>query len=70
VYVPSEWGSEFVPLLESGGKDAPLRGTLLVARYGEGTYVYTGLALGRQLTAMKPGAYRLLANLVSLPKVR
>jgi hypothetical protein len=37
-----------------------------VARLGEGTYVYTGLAFFRQLPEAVPGAYRLLANLVSL----
>jgi hypothetical protein len=37
-----------------------------VARYGKGTYVYTGLAFFRQLPAGVPGAYRLFANLVSL----
>ena len=33
---------------------------------GEGTYVYTGLALFRQLPAGVPGAYRLFANLLAL----
>jgi hypothetical protein len=46
--------------------ESPLQGGLLVARYGKGTYVYTGLALFRQLPAGVPGAYRLLANLVSM----
>ena len=40
-------------------------GALLAARYGKGTFVYTGLALFRQLPSGVPGAYRLLANLVS-----
>jgi hypothetical protein len=38
---------------------------LLVARYGRGRYVYTGLAFFRQLPAGVSGAYRLFANLIS-----
>ena len=43
-------------------------GSLIIARYGKGNYVYTGLSFFRQLPAGVPGAYRLLANLISLPK--
>ena len=42
------------------------RGGLLVADYGKGSYVYVAYALYRQLDEGVPGAYRLLANLVSL----
>ena len=45
--------------------EAPKSGSLLYARSGRGTYTYVGLALFRQLPAGVPGAYRLLANLVS-----
>lgn len=41
-------------------------GGLLIAEYGKGTYVYTGLAFFRQLPAGVPGAYRLFINLLSL----
>lgn len=40
-------------------------GSLIVADYGKGRFVYTGLALFRQLPAAVPGAYRLLANLLA-----
>jgi hypothetical protein len=43
-----------------------LRGGLLVARHGQGTYVYTGLAFFRQFPEGVPGAYRLFANLLAL----
>jgi hypothetical protein len=46
----------------------PQKGGLLVARYGKGIYVYNAFALYRQLPAGVPGAYRILANLVSLGK--
>jgi hypothetical protein len=66
-YFPSEWDSHFIPLLasEDAGEE-PLKGGLLVASYGKGTLVYTGLTFFRQLPASVPGAYRLFANLVSL----
>ena len=44
----------------------PLEGGLLVARYGEGIYVYTGLSFFRALPAGVPGASRLLLNLLGL----
>jgi hypothetical protein len=39
-------------------------GSLIISDYGKGRFVYTGLALFRQLPAGVPGAYRLLANLL------
>lgn len=44
------------------------RGLLVEARVGRGTWTYVGLGLFRQLPAGVPGAYRLLANLVSRPR--
>jgi len=67
LYFLRSWDERFTPLLEMGdpGED-PLRGGLLVAKVGEGAYVYTGLSLFRQLPGGVPGAHRLLANLISL----
>ena len=64
----SDWdAAHFTPLLAcSDVGEAPLKGGLLVARYGRGYFVYTGLSFFRQLPAGVPGAYRLFANLVSL----
>jgi hypothetical protein len=44
------------------------KGMLTVARVGRGTWTYVGLGLWRQLPAGTPGAYRLLANLLSRPR--
>ena len=41
-------------------------GALLSAQYGKGRWVYVGLGLWRQLPAGVPGAYQLMANLISL----
>ena len=43
-------------------------GSLVEAKVGKGRWLYVGLALWRQLPAGTPGAYQLLANLLSLPK--
>ena len=45
-----------------------LDGSLIIAKYGKGNFVYTGLVFFRELPAGVPGAYRLLANLISLPQ--
>jgi len=44
----------------------PKRGALVEARVGSGRWIYLGLGLWRQLPAGTPGAYALMANLVSL----
>jgi len=46
------------------------KGALVEARVGRGTWTYVGLGLFRQVAAGTPGAYRLLANLVSRPRGR
>ncbi len=69
-YFPGTWDeAHYTPVLAMNDPgEAPLKGSLLVARYGKGYYVYTGLAFFRQLPAGVPGAYRLFANLLSLGK--
>ena len=67
----SSWAPQWTPLLstEDPGQ-APQQGGLLVAPVGRGRYIYAALALYRQLPEGVPGAYRLLANLVSSGKAR
>ncbi len=63
------WDPAYTPLLSMKDPDtADLQGGLLMAKTGKGVYVYTGLALFRQLPAGVPGAYRLFANLLALGK--
>lgn len=69
-YFPSSWDEaryETVLLMNDPG-EAPLKSSILIAKHGQGHYVYTGVAFFRQLPAGVPGAYRLFANLVSLGK--
>jgi LmbE family N-acetylglucosaminyl deacetylase len=42
------------------------RGALVEAKVGQGRWIYVGLGLWRQLPAGTDGAYRLMANLISL----
>lgn len=66
IYFPNQWDDHFVPVIAcSDPGEQPLKGALLVAPYGKGRFVYTGLAWFRQLPAGVPGAYRLFANLVA-----
>ncbi len=68
-YYPRQWDPHFTPILAcSDPGEAPLKGGLLVAQYGQGHFVYSGLTFFRQLPAGVPGAYRLFANLISLGK--
>jgi LmbE family N-acetylglucosaminyl deacetylase len=49
-------------------KEKMHEGSLIVAKYGKGNFVYTGLVFFRELPAAVPGAYRLFVNLLSIPK--
>jgi LmbE family N-acetylglucosaminyl deacetylase len=64
-----KWDPRYKPLVETHDPNQnPQAGGLLLAHYGHGIYVYEAFALYRQLPAGVPGAYRILANLVSLGK--
>jgi len=63
------WDSHYEELIETHDPEQdPQKGGLLLARYGKGAYIYDAFALYRQLPSGVPGAYRILANLVSLGK--
>ncbi len=68
LYYPNEWDKAFTPVLASNDKgETPKKGALLVAKLGKGNYIYTGLSFFRELPEGVSGAYRLMANLISLP---
>lgn len=48
--------------------EAPVTGGLVYAKIGKGNFVYNSYSFFRQLPTGNPGAYRLFANLLSLPK--
>ncbi|CAM1357534.1 PIG-L family deacetylase [Tenacibaculum halocynthiae] len=69
LYFPNKWSKEYTPILSMNDKGERIKkGSLLVAKYGKGNYVYTGLSFFRELPAGVPGAYKLFANLLSLKK--
>ena len=62
----SNWDAKYEPLLACNDPgEQPLKGGLLRAKYGKGTYIYTGYAFFRQLPAGVPGAVRLYVNLLN-----
>lgn len=71
LYFPSAWDTAYTPLIACNdpGESIPA-GSLLVAKHGEGTYVYTALVLYRQLRELHPGALRLFANMLALGRPR
>ena len=65
------WDDRYTPLLESHDPwDTEQKGALLHAQIGKGHYVYSAYSWFRQLPQGVPGAYRLVANLVSLGHTR
>ncbi|HEY7194866.1 MAG TPA: PIG-L family deacetylase [Gemmatimonadales bacterium] len=73
LYFAHTWDTTYVPVLETHDPGPPnpspdLKGGLLIAPLGRGTYVYTGLSFFRQLPAGVPGAYRLFVNLLGLKR--
>ena len=71
LYYPTKWDDHYTPLFSTNDPNqAPLLGGFLVARYGEGNYIYTSMVWYRQLRAGVPGAYRMLANIISYRKAQ
>ncbi len=67
LYFPNEWSDDFTAILSMNDKgESPKNGSLLVAKYGKGNYIYTGLSFFRELPAGVSGAYKLFANMLSL----
>jgi LmbE family N-acetylglucosaminyl deacetylase len=63
------WDPHYIALTEmhDTGQD-PQKGGLLYARYGKGAYVYLSFAFFRQMPDGVPGAFRIMANLISMSK--
>ena len=67
LYYPNGFDKAFTPILSSNDKgESPKNGALLIASYGKGYYIYTGLSFFRELPEGVSGAYKLLANMISL----
>lgn len=69
LYFASSWDSKYTPLLSMHDPgESSKKGSLLVADYGKGKFIFTGLSFFRELPAGVPGAFRLFANLISYGK--
>lgn len=69
LYFPNKWDEHYTALLSMNDKGEEAKdGSLLVADFGKGHFVYTGLSFFRELPEGVPGAYKLFANLVSMGK--
>ena len=69
IYFADQLAPQYQTPLSMSDKDEPsLPGGLIIADYGKGKFVYTGIVFFRQLPAGVPGAYRLLANIIALNK--
>ena len=66
IYSTSSLDPRYTSLLRMHDQgEQPQEGSLIVADYGKGKYIYTGLVFYRELPAGVPGAYRLIANLLA-----
>lgn len=69
LYFPNEWDDAFTPILSMKDQgESAKKGSLLVAPYGKGNYIYTGISFFRELPAGVSGAYKLFANMLSVGK--
>jgi hypothetical protein len=69
LYFPGEWSPNFTPILAmNDSNESSKQGSLLIASYGKGYYIYTGLSFFREFPEGVSGAYRLFANMLSLGK--
>jgi LmbE family N-acetylglucosaminyl deacetylase len=69
LYFPDAWSKEYTSIFSMNDKgESAKNGSLLIAKYGKGNYIYTGLSFFRELPAGVSGAYKLFANILSLQK--
>lgn len=67
LYFAADWDKAFQPIISWHDEGEPAReGGLIIANYGKGYFVYSGISFFRELPAGVPGAYRLLANILDL----
>ncbi len=66
LYFAAKWADDYAPLISMADPDeVPLQGALLSADIGRGRHVHTALILHYQLEFLVPGAFRLMANLIT-----
>ena len=69
LYFPTTWSHEYTSILSMNDPgETAKNGSLLIAKFGKGNYLYTGLSFFRELPAGVSGAYKLFANMLSVGK--
>ncbi|HEY8561309.1 MAG TPA: PIG-L family deacetylase [Pyrinomonadaceae bacterium] len=69
LYSFSTFDEKYTPLLEAHDEGEPeANGGMVYAEVGKGKYIYTSYSWFRQLPVGNVGAYRIFANMLSLPK--
>jgi hypothetical protein len=71
LYDFTEFDPRYTALLESHDEgEAENKGGMVFAKVGKGNYVYSSYSWFRQLPVGTSGAYRIFANMLSLPKAK
>lgn len=66
LYFAGNWDESYTPLFSWQDEgDSAQEGALIVANYGQGRFIYTGISFFRELPNGVEGAYRLFANILS-----
>ncbi len=67
LYYPKEFDKNFTAIISSNDKsETPKNGAILHCKYGKGNYIYTGISFFRELPEGVSGAFRLMANMISV----
>jgi LmbE family N-acetylglucosaminyl deacetylase len=67
LYFASELDKNYIPLISCNDpNEEEKKGGLIVAKYGKGYFMYSGLSFFRQLPDGVPGAYKLFINMIEL----
>jgi hypothetical protein len=65
LYFPNEWHANYEALLSMNDKgETPKTGSLLITKYGNGTFIYSGLSFFREIPAGVEGAIKIFINLL------
>jgi LmbE family N-acetylglucosaminyl deacetylase len=67
LYFPNRWDDAYTPLVDVADPgESPEPGSVLIADFGQGKYLYTALGWYRQLRELHPGTVRMFANMLAL----
>ena len=66
LYFASDWDPKYETVFSCNDPgESPKEGSVIIAKYGKGEFVYTGLSFFRQFPAGVSGAFKLFVNLIT-----